>query len=136
MNIIQLNGEERQLYDSVAHLVMNKEVLAFNNNYPFKTSSDHTWFIATEDHRTIGFIPVELKSNKAVINNYYIEDDDNQTLTALLNEIVNSSRYSYPIESVTHTRHMRLFEKHGFSVMLHWEKYVKMRYADAEKKRL
>lgn len=44
MNIVKLNGEDTELYRRVAHLVMNREVLASNNNYPFKTSSEHIWF--------------------------------------------------------------------------------------------
>ena len=49
MNIVKLNGEDTELYRRVAHLVMNREVLASNNNYPFKTSSEHIWFVACDD---------------------------------------------------------------------------------------
>lgn len=136
MTIIQFNGEDVRLYGLVARLVMNKDVLAFNNNYPFKTSSEHIWFVAIEENQTIGFIPIEIKNNKAIINNYYIEDDDNTVLTSLLNNITNFFHHSCPIESVTHTRHVRSFEKCGFSVLLHWEKYVKMKYSDEDEKRL
>ena len=81
MNIVKLNGEDTELYRRVAHLVMNREVLASNNNYPFKTSSEHIWFVACDDEgRTLGFIPVVLRNRKATINNYYAAEDDEEVL--------------------------------------------------------
>lgn len=41
MDIIKLKGEDKRLYELVAHLVMDEEVLAYNLNYPYKTSFDY-----------------------------------------------------------------------------------------------
>ena len=35
---IQVQGTEKRLYQLIAPLVMNPDVLSANNNYPFKTT--------------------------------------------------------------------------------------------------
>lgn len=100
MNIVKLNGEDTELYRRVAHLVMNREVLASNNNYPFKTSSEHIWFVACDDEgRTLGFIPVVLRNRKATINNYYAAEDDEEVLCLMLTQLIQEFKktsLSYP----------------------------------------
>ncbi len=127
MEILRLNGEDQQLYCLVAHLVMDEEVLEYNLNYPYKTSSDYLWFVATNNGNTIGFIPVKLKEGKAIINNYYIATDDSDVFSMLLNEIVDTLTPDFEIESITQTPHISHFEKCGFSIVLKWKRYVKMR---------
>lgn len=46
MNILKLQGLDGRLFDLVAPLVMNPAVLRQNNNYPFKTTRNHVWYIA------------------------------------------------------------------------------------------
>ncbi|MDY9918796.1 MAG: hypothetical protein U2P89_07985 [Proteiniphilum sp.] len=41
MDIVQLKGKDKQLYSLVVHLVMDEEVIGYNLNYPYKTSSDY-----------------------------------------------------------------------------------------------
>lgn len=48
MEIIRLEGTDRKLYEWVAPLVMNPAILRQNNNYPFKTSHRHVWYLAVE----------------------------------------------------------------------------------------
>ena len=72
MEIEKLGGTTERLYRLVAPLVMKPCILRENNNYPFKTSMHHIWFIAIEEERVVGFMPVEIKDKYAVINNYYI----------------------------------------------------------------
>lgn len=128
MEIVKVNGEDSQLYGLVAHLVMNKDVLASNNNYPFKTSQEYVWFVACDNGSTLGFVPVQLKNHKATINNYYVADDDPGVFTALLKELVTWLGKDHAIIAVTQTQHIRIFRQCGFSTMLEWEKYVKMIY--------
>lgn len=132
MEIVKLNGEDSQLYTLVAHLVMNKDVLASNNSYPFKTSQEYVWFVACEEGDTVGFVPVQLKSRKATINNYYVADDDPAVFTGILQELVASLRKDHAIISVTQSKHVKIFQQCGFSTMFEWEKYVKMIYAPHE----
>jgi hypothetical protein len=134
MDIIKLEGEDKNLYYLVAHLVMNKEVLNYNLNYPYKTSTDHLWFVATDNGNTLGFVPVRLKGGKAEINNYYVADDDNEVFFTLLKEITDTLLPDFEIESVTQIRHISDFEKNGFSVILYWKKYAKMKvFRDGKK---
>ncbi|WP_298648450.1 hypothetical protein [uncultured Proteiniphilum sp.] len=128
MDIIQLKGEDGQLYPLVAHLVMNEGVLNYNLNYPYKTSSGYTWFVATDKGSTLGFMPVKLEEDKAKINNYYVADDDSAVFSALLKEIIKSLSSDFEIESVTQLRHIPEFEKNGFAVVLYWKRYAKMNY--------
>ncbi|MDR3140157.1 MAG: hypothetical protein LBU37_00245 [Tannerellaceae bacterium] len=127
MEIIKLEGEDKRLYYLVAHLVMNEEVLAYNLNYPYKTSSDYRWFVATDRGDTLGFIPVKLEEGIAKINNYYIAGDDSAVFSVLLKELVNTLSLDYEIESVTQLRHIPDFERNRFSVVLYWKRYVKMK---------
>ena len=137
MEIIKLEGKDQRLYYLVGHLVMDETVLAYNLNYPYKTSSEYYWFIALNDKSdTLGFIPVKLKEGKAVINNYYVADDDCEVFSALLKEVVNSLLFDYEIESVTQVRHIPDFERCGFSVVLHWKRYAKMRAFRNEEERI
>ncbi|MDR1011468.1 MAG: hypothetical protein LBM04_10175 [Opitutaceae bacterium] len=135
MNIIILEGEDQRLYTMVARLVMDEEVLAYNLNYPFKTSPDYLWFIAADKDTVLGFMPVkkDQDKSKAKINNYYVADDDGDVLSALLEEVIQELSKDYEIESVTQLRHVPDFERNGFTVMLYWTRYAKMRLSRDEK---
>ncbi|MDR2775723.1 MAG: hypothetical protein LBC19_13485 [Tannerella sp.] len=133
MDIIKLEGEDQRLYYLVAHLVMDEEVLNYNLNYPYKTSSDHLWFIAVDEGNTLGFMPVKLDDGNARINNYYVADDDSAVFSALLREITMTLPTDYELESVTQLRHIPDFEKNGFSVTLYWKRYAKMKVFRNEK---
>ncbi|MDR2816161.1 MAG: hypothetical protein LBB62_05610 [Proteiniphilum sp.] len=130
MNIIQLKGEDKQLYTLVAHLVMNEKVLSYNLNYPYKTSPGYLWFVATDNGATLGFIPVKMEEGKVKINNYYVADDNSAVFSALLEEIVKTFSSDFGIESVAQVRHIPEFEKNGFEVTLYWKRYAKMNYSD------
>ncbi len=126
MEIIKLDGEDKRLYYLVAHLVMDEEVLAYNLNYPFRTSPKYLWFVAVENGETLGFVPVKLQDNEATINNYYVADDDSKVFAALLKEVARTLSADYLIESVTQIKHVPFFEKRGFSVAFHWKRFAKM----------
>ena len=61
--IIELQGTEKRLYQLVAPLVMNPEVLKQNYNYPFRTSESFVWFVAVDGKEVVGFIPLEAGSS-------------------------------------------------------------------------
>jgi hypothetical protein len=135
MEIIELEGGDQRLYYLVGHLVMNETVLAYNLNYPYKTSSEYCWFVALNDQSdTLGFVPVKRKGGKAVINNYYVADDNSEVFSALLQGVICSLSTDYEIESITQIRHIPDFERCGFRLILRWKKYAKMRaYRNEEK---
>ena len=55
IQVIQLKGKDKHLYQLLAPLVMDPDVIRANNNYPFKTSEDFVWYIAIDNRDVIGF---------------------------------------------------------------------------------
>ncbi len=127
VQIIQLQGTDKRLYELVAPLVMNPEILKQNYNYPFRTSEDFVWFVAVDKKKVIGFIPVEEKKKEYVINNYYIESNNEDTLKLLLEKVISETNISKELTSVTFMEHSSLFKDLGFSEEKIWTRYVKMK---------
>lgn len=127
IQIIQLKGTDRRLYELVAPLVMNPDVLKQNYNYPFRTSEDFVWFVAVEKRKVIGFIPVEEKKKECIINNYYVEDNNESTLKLLLEKVISNAAAGKELTSVTFMEHCSLFKELGFSEEKVWTRYVKMK---------
>ena len=92
----------------------------------------HIWFIAIEEERVVGFMPVEIKDKYAVINNYYIDKDDPDLLAALLREVIRQYAGQYKLQSVTHSRHLSVFAANGFSIIRPWKLYAKMEHRQQE----
>lgn len=128
MRIEKFGGTDERLYQSVAKLVMNPEVLRQNNNYPFKTSIHHIWFVAFDEELVIGFMPVEVKNKSIIINNYYIPEENETVLPALLEETVQYFTEEYELLSVSQRRDMVVFQEKNFEVTREWKLYVKMVY--------
>lgn len=127
VQIIHLQGTDKRLYELVAPLVMNPEILKQNYNYPFRTSEDFVWFVAVDKKKVIGFIPVEEKKKEYVINNYYIESNNEDTLKLLLEKVISETNTSKELTSVTFMEHSSLFKDLGFSEEKIWTRYVKMK---------
>ena len=127
VQIIQLQGTDKRLYELVAPLVMNPEILKQNYNYPFRTSEDFVWFVAVDKKKVIGFIPVEEKKKEYVINNYYIESNNEDTLKLLLEKVISETNTSKELTSVTFMEHSSLIKDLGFSEEKIWTRYVKMK---------
>ena len=127
VQIIQLQGTDKRLYELVAPLVMNPGILKQNYNYPFRTSEDFVWFVAVDKKKVIGFIPVEEKKKEYVINNYYIESNNEDTLKLLLEKVISETNTSKELTSVTFMEHSSLFKDLGFSEEKIWTRYVKMK---------
>ena len=124
--IIELQGTEKRLYQLVAPLVMNPEVLKQNYNYPFRTSESFVWFVAVDGKEVVGFIPLEYKKLEAVINNYYIRNNNAEVLKALLEKVIAKMDKDKYLSSVTFVEHQEIFKELGFSVEKEWKRYVKM----------
>ena len=121
IQIIQLQGTDKRLYELVAPLVMNPDILKQNYNYPFRTSEDFVWFVAVDKKKVIGFIPVEEKKKECIINNYYIEGNNE------LDKVISETTASKELTSVTFMEHCSLFKELGFSEEKVWTRYVKMK---------
>ncbi len=126
MEIEKLSGTEERLYQLVGPLVMDPAVLRQNNNYPFKTSVHHIWFVAVEEDLVLGFMPVEVKNDQAVINNYYIADENPGFLIAMLKSVLGYFGKEYRVQAVVQMRDIDVFKKHKFEVIRTWKVYVRM----------
>lgn len=126
MEIEKLSGTEERLYQLVGPLVMDSSVLRQNNNYPFKTSVHHIWFVAVEEEQVLGFMPVEVKNDQAVINNYYIADENPGFLIAMLKSVLGYFGKEYRVQAVVQMRDIDVFKKHKFEVIRTWKVYVRM----------
>lgn len=124
MNILKLDGLSPQLFALVGPLAMNPKVLKANNNYPFKTTEHFEWYVAVEDDNVVGFVPVEKKSSAFVINNYYVQNDDEKILKALLKAVKPQDN----LQAVVQTKHETIFAKCNFCIERRWTKYIKMTY--------
>ena len=132
IQVVQLQGRDQYLYQLLAPLVMDPQVIRANNNYPFKTSEFFVWYIAMEEKEVLGFIPIELKTGKkAVLNNYYIngekerrEEIFSQLLPAIIEAFIAQE---WRLHSITLIQDKEIFEKYQFSVSdQKWTRYVKM----------
>ena len=74
----------------------------------------------------VGFIPLEYKKREAVINNYYIRNNNAEVLKALLEKVIAKMDKDKYLSSVTFVEHQEIFKELGFSVEKEWKRYVKM----------
>ncbi|MCC8186289.1 MAG: hypothetical protein LIP08_01935 [Bacteroides sp.] len=125
--ITQLDGTEKRLYSWVGPLVMDPEVLKKNYNYPFKTSQNYEWLVATDAKKVVGFMPIEKRSMNFIINNYYVPENREDVLESLLVKAIDLFSSQVPLVAVAFTEHEKLFETYGFVVEKRWKLYVKMR---------
>ena len=128
MNILKLQGLDGRLFDLVAPLVMNPAVLRQNNNYPFKTTRNHVWYIAMDEQRVLGFMPVKMTLTNNCIDNYYISGDNSSVIEMLLDRIIHDFSSDGSLVAVVHERHVEDFSMKNFIPCVEWNKYVKMRY--------
>lgn len=128
----KLSGDEPRLYALVAPLVMSIPIIRQNNNYPFKTSRKHVWFVAHDKSGVAGFMPVERRSFGALIDNYYVAGDSPELLTSLIGEAVDEFAREWPLYAMVHMRHADLFTACGFVGVKSWKLYVKMKYEGNE----
>lgn len=127
IQILHFKGDDPHLYYWVAPLVMNPDVIRANNNYPFKTSERFQWLVAVDAKQVLGFVPLEMRSNHALINNYYVIPDQEDILSLLLDKIIADFSEKYALYSVTLIKDKPVFERHGFLVDKEWKRYVKMK---------
>lgn len=126
MKIECFKGVDERLYQKVARLVMDPDVLRENNNYPFKTSEHYQWFVASDCQKVVGFMPVELKKNSIVLNNYYVCGGDGKILDALIKAVVQSNDSMFTLQAVVLSRDIDVFQRNNFEIIRKWKLYVRM----------
>ncbi len=130
VTIEHLDGLNPHLYVLVAPLVMNPEVLKQNRNYPFKTTQNHQWLIAMNEEKVLGFLPIEVRRQQAIINNYYIQGENEDILDLLIKKALDHLGKEYFLVSVTQSQHVKTFLQNGFVIEREWKNYVRMRKAE------
>lgn len=128
MDILKLGGVDQKLYELVAPLVMNPAIIRQNNNYPYKTTRSHIWYLASEREQIVGFMPVKTGITGALVDNYWLSGDNAQIADELLTHAVGDFGGAGLLTALVHKRHIEVFEKHGFVTTKIWSKYDKMQY--------
>lgn len=67
-----------------------------------------------------------MRNKTAVINNYYVDEKEDETLSILISAVVSDIGTEKKLSSVTLTEDRSAFEKMGFVVEKEWKRYVKM----------
>jgi hypothetical protein len=132
VDIIKMSGDDSSLFPLIGPLVMNANVLKANNNYPYKTSERHLWHIALDtEGNVLGFMPMEIRRTRCLVDNYYVADNDKQVMSRLLHAI---SKH-YDIDAMVQVQHAEDFAAVGFEAELPRVKYVKMHRTKEKKDR-
>ena len=124
MELISLHGTDDRLYELVARLVMDPDVLRLNNNYPFKTSPQYTWHICLVNGEVAGFMPAKMTASGLYVDNYYIRDDDREILDRLIDNVLASTDRA--VTALCHKRHTEAFRSHGFIICTVFAQYNRM----------
>lgn len=127
IQIVQLHGTDKKLYELVAPLAMSPEVLKQNYNYPFRTAEEYEWFVALDNKHVVGFVPVEHKKYECVINNYYIKERNVDTLKLLLEKVLEKQGEESSLTAVSFVEDRDVFSELGFLEDKVWTRYVKMK---------
>ena len=125
MEIEKLGGTTERLYRLVAPSVMKPCILRENYNYPFKTSMHHIWFIAIEEERVVGFMPVKKGHIYYSIDNYFVSGDEPSVLSELLEEVIKDFSSQASLMAVVHKRHVKVFSQKKFQTCVEWNNYDK-----------
>lgn len=132
--VVKMAGTSPELYSCIAPLVMNPEIIKYNHNYPFKTSELFVWFVASSEEQVVGFFPVEVRKKSAVINNYYVSNNDEDVFLSLLEAVINEFMGAEKVlEAVVQKPHESFFLAQGFEIERTWSLYLKMKKKYEEK---
>ena len=87
--------------------------------------------MATEKGVVKGFMPIDMKSTGACIDNYYVSGSTPSLLSALIDFAKKEFAGEQPLFAVSHTRDAETFKTNGFIVSKEWKLYIKMVYPPA-----
>lgn len=129
MEIKRIKYDDPKLYNLIAPLVMNPVVLKGNNNYPFKNFSGTVWYVAMEDGNVSGFMPLKKNNIGFYIDNYYISDDDPDTIDGLLDSITEDIPVNSILTALVHKRHVNDFRRNHFNTIKELTNYDMMQHS-------
>ena len=134
LNTFARYEKEKAIYDADTETTRNRQTTIPAGRpfgYPFKTGEHYVWYIAIEKQKVMGFIPLEMRKNEHIINNYYAEAETHDyILDTLLNTVLTDEEEStQPLSAVVQTPHQDLFVQKGFEITKSWKLYIKMQKA-------
>ena len=116
MQILQLPGTDKALYELVAPLVMDPKVIRWNNNFPFRTSPRFEWFVAVDEGQVLGFVT----------------DRKADTLEQLIRYAIGHLEEGPTLAAVSFKEDRELFASLGFEDENVWTRYVRMRRKNSQ----
>jgi hypothetical protein len=120
--IIKINGSDQRLHRLIGPLVTNPEVLACNDNYPFKNTDDHVWYIALKQNRTVaGFLSLK----KSTISNDFVHNDLD-LLELLIEKALSDLPKGIIVRFLAGKEELPLMEQLGFQISKEGVKYYRM----------
>ncbi|MDR0546935.1 MAG: GNAT family N-acetyltransferase [Dysgonamonadaceae bacterium] len=120
--IIKVEGADKRLYNLIGPLVMNPEVLAANENYPFRNTDQHIWYIALRGKNHVsGFLSIA----GYTISNDYV-NNNSELLEALLERVIADQPQGAVLRFIAHINELPLMEKMGFVVTKPGIKYFRV----------
>lgn len=134
--IEKIPGEAPELYLRIAPLAMSVSCLRENNNYPYRTSRKHMWYVVLRGDRTTAFMPVEQTgAGRYKIDNYYASETEGREkqLGRLLKEILSDYKRNGTLYAIVQSRDLKIFASCGFAVSTEWKRYVKMVFDETDK---
>lgn len=132
MEIQCLKGTEKRMYELIAPLIMNADIIRINNNYPFKTSEQYLWYVIINNGAAESFMPLKPTKTGYCIDNYYIKDDDKVAIDTLLKRILDDLSEYNNITALVCKRHVKYFIDNGFVTWMELKNYNKMDYKSGE----
>jgi hypothetical protein len=81
--------------------------------------------------KVLGFIPLEQRRSRWLVNNYYVEHDDPDVLKALLKALPTQ----YELDAIVLIRHKAIFQRAGYKTTSELRQYVKMTKKKKEPKK-
>ncbi|MDR1683053.1 MAG: hypothetical protein LBS25_06670 [Candidatus Symbiothrix sp.] len=110
--ILKLKGTDKLLFSLVGPMVMTPAVLAANDNYPFRTTEKHVWYVAVRGKKNVlGFLSVV---NNTIGNDYV--NKNLKLLEALLNQAITDQPKGSTLYFMAGKNELPLLEEMGFLI--------------------
>jgi len=121
MKIEKLNGTNKRLYQLIAPLAMNSTVVKQNGGVPITTSGSHTWYVAIEKKKVVGFLSLV---GGSIRHDYH---NDAKVFDQLLRNLM-SDNPGLTLRYVSSSSEMPIVEQLGFVVEKTSKNYFYVKY--------
>ena len=109
-----LAGTSKRLYSLIAPIALNPAAIRQNDGVAFKTTEKHTYIVAIEKNRCVGFLPLFPKNGYIEINNYYALNRDEKIRQAMIVAAEEYIEKGTRMAIITQKADYQTIEKCGF----------------------